>query len=584
MASRLSSPRAWRPIVARLLAVCGSVLVTLLALEIGLRLFGATPRGESAFATYTNDARVFQLVEENGTDLYVRTADHWIPGGQRFRAEKDPRAIRIFGVGGSAAMGWPHPPGQSYLGLLDAKLRRLYPEREIEVINAAGNTYASYRIARVVDEIVAYDPDLLLIWVGNNEFLENFVYRTDQLPGPLQHSALARFVHDRLRSDEPKPTIDLKNIGQADRVSTRLSFAFGRAARLREDPAQLRQVIEHYRYNMESMVRAALARGVPVMLLDVPVNLKDWRPNVSVHRPDLSADELARFTAAFRRGTERLEQGDPQAALAAFEEAVEIDPGYALAQYRLGQARHRRGDLAGARRAYVEALRADAYPFRSLPEFDAIRRDIAREHEVPLVETVSALEGAADDGILGLDVLVDYVHPTIAGNEIIAQAVLQAMDVAGLLPQPRALPVEDARIAVAPDAEEDLGVLFALQSQYLIMRQYDQLGPLSDRLLAAARAAVAAQPEHAGLLPPLEERVALIRRVIEPYRALLRAEELGTLEQSYTRAEAERIYTAYIDMIRRLEAGKMKPEEFDRLVPPLPYGNAGATPAAAAVD
>ena len=566
----------------RLLAVCGSVLVTLLALELGLRLFDAAPRGESAFATYTNAAAVFRLAEENGTRLYVRTADHWIPGGQRFRAEKDPRAIRIFGVGGSAAMGWPHPPQQSYLGLLEAKLQRLYPDREIEVLNVAGNTYASYRIARVVDEIVAYDPDLLLIWVGNNEFLENFVYRTDELPGPLQHSALARFVHDRLRADEPKPTIDLTDLNQADRVSTRLSFAFGRAARLREDPAQLRQVIEHYRYNMDAMVRAALAHGVPVMLLDVPVNLKDWRPNVSVHRADLSAGERARFTAAFRRGSERLEQGDAAGAIAAFEAALAIDDGYALAHYRLGQARQRSGDLAGARRAYVDALRTDAYPFRSLPVFDTIRRQIADAHDVPLVETVVALERESGDGILGLDLLVDYVHPTVAGNEIIAQEVLGAMDAAGLLPQPRAVDVDAARIPVAPDIEEDLGVLFALQSQYLIMRQYDQLGPLADRLLAAARTAVAAQPEHAGLMPALEERIALIRRVIEPYRALLHAEELGVLEERYTRAEAERIYGDYIDMIRRLEAGKMKPEEFDRLVPPLPYGEAGAAPAAAA--
>jgi hypothetical protein len=236
----------------------------------------------------------------------------------------------------------------------------------------------------------------------------------------------------------------------------------------------------------------------------------------------------------------------------------------------------RAGSIELARRAYTDALRADAYPFRSLPVFDDIRRGIAQRHQVPLVETVAALERNAGDGILGLDVLVDYVHPTVAANEIIAQEVLRTMSVTGLLPGSGAVAVDDARIRVPPEEEENLAVLFALQSQYLIMRQYDKLAALSDRLMAAARRAVAGRPEHQLVLTTVQERVDMIQRVIEPYARLLQAEESGTLEHEYTNEEAQAIYAAYMDMIRQLEAGRMQHEEFDKLVPALQYGQRAA--------
>ena len=62
------------------------------------------------------------------------------------------------------------------------------PSRRWEVINAGGISYASYREAKLVEEIARYQPDLVLVYSGHNEFLEERTYRkAAAIPIPTSH-------------------------------------------------------------------------------------------------------------------------------------------------------------------------------------------------------------------------------------------------------------------------------------------------------------------------------------------------------------------------------------------------------------
>ena len=50
------------------------------------------------------------------------------------------------------------------------------PSRKWEVINCGGISYASYRIAMLMEELIRYQPDLFVIYNGENEFLEHRTY------------------------------------------------------------------------------------------------------------------------------------------------------------------------------------------------------------------------------------------------------------------------------------------------------------------------------------------------------------------------------------------------------------------------
>lgn len=556
-----------------------TALLGLVGVEIGARLVEAiqqrlrpTPDGETAFAVIANPKPAFERSVEDGEEVYRRTRAHWLPPRQHFAASKPADGLRIFSLGGSAAMGWPHSDPGSYARLLEHKLRALYPERRVEVVNAAGNTYASYRVKVVFDEIIEYRPDVVLVWSGNNEFFEDVVYGMVLPPGALRHSALARLLFTATAgARRAKPVIDIGNYLEADLTVSRIGQAFGRVSQLREAPEQLERVTAHYRANLEAMIRSARAHGVPLVLVDVPVNLKDWWPNVSVHRRDLAPDEGAQFTRALRQGVEALEADLPGPAEAAFTRAAEIDPGFAEVHFLRGRALERLGRRDEALTAYRRALSEDARPFRDLPSFAAIRRELAREYDLPLVDAPGALASLAQDGIPGLDVLVDYVHPTVAANEVIAQEVLLALDRAGLLPPERALPLEDVRIAVPPGVEDELRVLLKLFPQYLVMRQLEQLDALAERILVAARPVATDTQAERHKKRSLRALIRQARQVLGDYRLLLRAQKLGSLERDFTPERARLVYGRYVQLIRQLEARELSDEDFASLVPELEY-------------
>jgi tetratricopeptide (TPR) repeat protein len=76
-----------------------------------------------------------------------------------------------------------------------------------------------------------------------------------------------------------------------------------------------------------------------------------------------------------------LEASDPEAALAAYERAIESDPAHADAHINLGRLLHEAGRLAQAERAYRDALKACGSDALLLYNFGVLLDDMARKPE-----------------------------------------------------------------------------------------------------------------------------------------------------------------------------------------------------------
>ena len=79
-------------------------------------------------------------------------------------------------MGGSTTYGRPYFDDVSFCGWLRAYLQAADPTRNWEVINAGGVSFASYRVTRLMDELKQYQPDLFIVYSGQNEFLEQRSY------------------------------------------------------------------------------------------------------------------------------------------------------------------------------------------------------------------------------------------------------------------------------------------------------------------------------------------------------------------------------------------------------------------------
>ena len=109
----------------RWLLAAGTGLIALLGIELGARaveLSHALIAGQqsNSFVRWVNRVRVFR--ESADGRFYERTPHHWIRRGVRFPVKKEAGTFRVFCLGGSAAMGWPHPAAFGYPALLRRKL------------------------------------------------------------------------------------------------------------------------------------------------------------------------------------------------------------------------------------------------------------------------------------------------------------------------------------------------------------------------------------------------------------------------------------------------------------------------------
>ena len=155
-------------------------LLFLTLLEGGLLLFGIEPavKLEDPFVGFSGNVPLFEERRAPNGDRILETARNkqHLFNPQSFPANKTSDTYRIFCVGGSTTYGRPYNADTAFSAWLQELLPAVDPSHNWEVINAGGISYASYRVARLMEELVRYQPDLFIIYTGQNEFLEDRTY------------------------------------------------------------------------------------------------------------------------------------------------------------------------------------------------------------------------------------------------------------------------------------------------------------------------------------------------------------------------------------------------------------------------
>lgn len=415
------------------------------ALELGLALLGVQPLLYARDPYVGFSSRIPLFVETPGPDgqPMMATAKNKLRlfNEQHFPRHKAPGTFRIFTVGGSTTYGRPYDDRTSFAGWLREFLPATAPERSWEIINAGGISYASYRVALLMEELIRYEPDLFIVYSGHNEFLEERTYgQVRDMPptlrglgllaaqtrtGALVQSALTQW---RRRPTNTGPTVTLLE----PEVVTRLDQTIGPQA-FRRDDVQREQVLRHYRFNLARICDIAASVGAQVILVTPACNLRSMTPFRSDHREGLSPEELARWQEAFASGTRALTNNLPSDALTAFTTAIAIDDRHAYTHFLQAQALEKLARYPAAKAAYERARDEDVCPLRAISPMPPIVREVAADRHVPLVDFVSVQANRTPHGIPGGETFLDHVHPTVESHRTLAWEILQVMVAQGLL-------------------------------------------------------------------------------------------------------------------------------------------------------
>jgi len=435
--------------VFRAVAVTLIPAVFLLLVELVLVVVGyGTPR--SVFTKITG-RNAYTLNQLYGWRFFPRVISRQ-PFPCEFAADKADNTYRIFVLGGSAAAGMPEQ-AFAFGRILKVMLEQNYPQTEFEVINMAMTAINSHVVRQIAGDCAGHDPDLFVVYMGNNEVV-----------GPYGPGTVFAGFSDNLSAIRWSIAARSTRLGQLLReLGGRLGgrqrawegMGMFMRGRLAADDVRLEGTYAHFRQNLSDICRIADRAQAEVILCTVASNLKDNAPFVSLHGADLGGPDQQRWQELFDRGVALEETGKHSDAVEAYQAAVAIDDQFAELRFRLARCCLALGRRVEARSHFIAARDLDALRFRADTRINqTIRQVIAGESAgggVRLADVVKAMAASdrVDGGIVGNEFFYEHVHLNYDGNYQVALAVFEALT--GDLPPGI---VSDSTVAsVAPSAE-----------------------------------------------------------------------------------------------------------------------------------
>ena len=468
-----------RAILFRGLAVLLGLL-PFLVIELGLRAFGLGRPDwhEDPFVGFSAVRPLFELNDSGERYEIARSKrTHFYP--ESFAVRKEPREFRIFCIGDSTVQGNPWTTETSFTTWLEISLNAAEPARHWDVINCGGISYASYRMVPILEEVLRYQPDLVIVHCSHNEFLEDRTYgELKRTPQWLwrSHEQVSRLrLYNVLRSMTGKPQRSLatntsgESVTDSDgkrsvmtaEVEALLDYRGGLELYHRDEAWQ-RGVIVHYEFNLRRMTSIARQAGVPLILMNPACNLRDSPPFKAEHRAGLSERERLQWDDLWAQARANY-ASQPIEAQRLLREALAIDDQHAGLHYDLAKCYDSLSQFSDARAEYLLAKELDVCPLRILEPMNDIVLQVGSDTQTPVVDVRTLFDHLSRDGIPGGDWFADHVHPTIPGYQRVADELADELVRLGRIhPQAEWLETKEQRYAEHLDS---LPALYFIRGQ-----------------------------------------------------------------------------------------------------------------------
>lgn len=410
------SPSRWFRIGA---VVFGLSLLPLI--ECGLRMSGVVdgPAPTLPAGSWSaGDRHRPALVEKDGM---VRPAEDQVRGGfmhdLSFPVRPTPGVPRVVCLGGSATLGVPveSTPERTFPGRLEARLASAgFPA---EVINLGGASFGSDQVRALVEAVLPYQPDALVIYSGNNEFF-NYNLRLYEANRQWHAERLAGLHLMRVlqQAISRPPSVDAQRESQeavvAAAIAAQLDTEEGWPRDTQRRDSIHAAVVERYRTNLSAVASLTAGAEIPVLIARVPANLAE-PPWLALAAPGENGGAAEAALA-----------GDCASAASAIEQA----PSHAGGWYRRGMCARQEGAPSQQWAPDLEAaLRLDLSPGRPPPALQSVPASLAAEwkhvDELPL----NAIFSHSARPEFGLDLFHDSCHLTPDGYDRLASEIAIAL-------------------------------------------------------------------------------------------------------------------------------------------------------------
>ena len=337
------------------------------------------------------DNQKMMLNSEIAFRYFYQTESIPYPSQDLFDIKKKPGAVRVFVIGGSSAAGYPFSPNGSFAKYIRKRLELVYPNKPIEVINCAMTAINSYALLDMLPGILEQKPDIILVYAGHNEYYGALG------AGSLETLGNSRgLVNFMLAINHYKSIQLLRNgiqsivqlFSSEEKITGTLMSRMAKEQSIELNSDTYKTGINQFEGNLRDLLQMTKEANVKVILSDLPSNLKDLPPFISVDRFESESAD-----AAYELANDILESGHKEDALKLFYRAKDLD-----------------------------ALR-----FRAPSDINKVIYRLAKEFGYPTINADSTFNSLSEDGIVGNNLMTDHLHPTLEGYQIVGRLFFDKM-------------------------------------------------------------------------------------------------------------------------------------------------------------
>ncbi len=343
-----------------------------------------------------------------------------------FVMPKPANTLRIFLIGESAAKGYPQPRNLAMSSFLQTMLSDVMPNKKVEVINLGTTAISSFPITYMVKDALNYSPDLIISYIGNNEFFGAYgvasINSTGFFPpwmlptlrwvnGLAIVQALRNFFGDEASEDR---SLMEQMIGQSV---------------IDSDDSMRKKASENLRYSLTQIANDAKSAGVPLLFCTTASNENGLAPLGEDNTGFLNETDKIKLNTLFNEG-KNLISTNPESAKEKLLAALKLAPQHAGINFALGKTFAALGDDAQAGKFFLKAKNFDTMPWRPTEELEATTRAVANNFGIPLCDIAQSFRTLTNKSS-DWELLDDHVHLSLRGQDETARLMLSSIQKLG---------------------------------------------------------------------------------------------------------------------------------------------------------
>lgn len=433
-------------------------LVFFLALELCLRAFGFFSQ-EPFIVEINKSGKDFYQLNTWVAKRYFDPNKVSVPGlsPDIFEKYKGQKTFRIFCLGESTTAGFPFDCQVPFPKQLQYLLTQAHPDYRFEVINAGISAINSFTVVDLLPEILDHSPDLILIYLGHNEFYG--AYGSASTVSLGQNDAFIRFY---LKLQKLHLVQMLKrfvsSLGSLKNTpaKTTLMTSVIQDQSIPYESEKYRRTLQSFQNNLEIILQQCAEKNVPVIISNLVSNVRDLKPFASLQ---VGTDEKNEYQHAIAEADQLFAQNDYRNSAASYQKAFNNDSSLAMLWYKLGQAYTALNDSLTASYYFYGAQDRDIIPFRASEQINQLIANLASVKKAKFVDMIGVFRKNSPQGLVGNNIMVDHLHPNPNGYYLMAKVFYDGIVAADLLKNREKTFTPDEKPYFVTDLDWDIGLL-----------------------------------------------------------------------------------------------------------------------------